>query len=69
MFLSQLRLAVHHIIGLKVQLSDYLSRNSFDERLGQSSEELAKETFAKIDVQLDLFMKTTQQQWKWGKEH
>ena len=50
------------------ELSDYLSRNSFDERLGQSSEEMAKDAFAKMDVQLDLFMKTTQPQNKWGKE-
>ena len=35
-FLSQLRLAVHYIEGLKNELRDYLSRNSFDERLGQS---------------------------------
>ena len=67
-FLSQLRLAVHHIQGLKNELSDYLSRNSFDERLGQSSEEMAEDAFAKMDVQLDLFMKTTQPQNKWGKE-
>ena len=39
-----------------------------DERLGQSSEEMAKDAFAKRDVQLDLFMKTTQPQKKWGKE-
>ena len=32
--LCQLRLAVHHIEGLKNELSDYLSCNSFDERLG-----------------------------------
>ena len=56
------------IQGLKNELSDYLSHNSFDERLGQSSEEMAKDAFAKMDVQLDLFMKTTQPQNKWGKE-
>ena len=67
-FLSQLRLAVHHIQGLKNELSDYLSRNSFEERLGQSSEEMAKDAFAKMDVQLDRFMKTTQPQNKLGKE-
>ena len=68
-FLSQLRLAVHHIQGLKNELSDYLSRNSFDERLGQSSEGMAKDAFAKMDVQLDLFMKTTQPQNKWGRRN
>ena len=67
-FLSQLRLDVHHNQGLKNELSDYLSCNSFDERLGQSFEEMAKDAFAKMDVQLDLFMKTTRPQKKWGKE-
>ena len=67
-FLSQLRLAVHHIQGLKNELSDYLSRNSLDERLGQSSEEMAKDAFAKMDVQLDLFIKTSRPQKKWEKE-
>ena len=67
-FLSQLQIAVRHIQGLKSELSDYLSRNSFDERFGQSSSEMAKDAFAKMDVQLDLFMKTTQPQNKWEKE-
>ena len=66
-FLSQLRLTVHHIQGLGNELSNELGRNSFDDRLGQSSEELARDALAKIDVQLDLFMKTTQPQRKWGK--
>ena len=57
-----------HIQGLKNELSDYLSRNSFDERLGLSSAEMAKDALAKMDVQLDLFMKTTQPQKTWGKE-
>ena len=67
-FLSQLRLAVHHIQGPQNGLSDFLSRNSFNERLGQSSEEMAKDAFVKMDVQLHLFMKTTQPQKKSGKE-
>ena len=67
-FMSQPRLAVHHIQGLKNELSDYLSGNSFDERLGQSSEELAKDAFTKMDVQLDLLMNTAQPQKKWGEE-
>ena len=58
-FLSQLQLAVHHMQGLNNELSNYLSRNSFDKPLGQSSEEMAKDVFAKMDVQLHLFMKTT----------
>ena len=67
-FLPQLRLAVHKIQGLKNELSNYLSRNSLNESLGQSSVEMAKDTFAKMDMQLDLFTKTTQPQKKWGKE-
>ena len=67
-FLSQIRLAVHHLQGPKNELSGYPSRTSFDGRLGQSSEEMAKDVFAKMDVQLDLFMNNTQPQNKWGKE-
>ena len=67
-FLSQQRLAVHHIQGLKNEPTDYLSRNALNERLGQSSEEMAKDVFANMDVQLGLFIKTTQRQKKWGKE-
>ena len=67
-FLPQRRLAAHHIQGLKNELSDYMSRNSINERFGQSSEELAKDAFAKMDVQLDLYMTSTQLQRKWRKE-
>ena len=37
-FLSQLRLHMHHIQGLKNELSDYLSRTNFHERLQVKSE-------------------------------
>ena len=39
-------------------MGDYISRNNFDALLGGSSEALAKETFQRIDVQLDLSMRT-----------
>ena len=39
-------------------MADYISRNSFDALLGESSEALAKEAFQRMDVQLDLSMRT-----------
>ena len=57
-YLSQLRLIVHHIPGIKNELSDYISRNNFDALIGESSEALAKEAFQRMDVQLDLSMRT-----------
>ena len=53
-FLSQLRLHIHHTQGLRNELSDYLSRTKFDERLQVKSEDLSKETFQRMDTQLDL---------------
>ena len=57
-YLSQFRLIVHHIPGIKKELSDYISRNNFDALIGGSSEALAKEAFQRMDVQLDLSMRT-----------
>ena len=57
-YLSQFRLTVHHIQGIKNDMADYISRNNFDALLGESSEVLAKEAFQCIDVQLDLSMRT-----------
>ena len=56
--LSQFRLTVHHIRGIKNELSDYISRNDFDALIGESSEALAKEAFQLMNVQLDLSMRT-----------
>ena len=39
-------------------MADYISRNNFDALLGESSEALAKEAFQRMDVQLDLSMRT-----------
>ena len=57
-YLSQFRFTVHHIPGIKNELSDYISRNNFDALIGESSEALPKEAFQRMDVQLDLSMRT-----------
>ena len=59
-YLSQFRLTDHHIPGTKNELSDYRSRNNFDALIGESSEALAKEAVERIDVQLDLSMRTVE---------
>ena len=57
-YLNQFRLSVHHIQGIKNELADYISRNNFDALLGESSELLAKVAFQRMDVQLDMSMRT-----------
>ena len=57
-YLSQLRLTVHHIPGIKNELFDYISRSNFDALIGESSEAHPKEAFQRMDVQLDLSMRT-----------
>ena len=54
----EFRLTVHHIPSIKNELSDYISRNNFDALIGERSEALAKESFQRMDVQLDLSMQT-----------
>ena len=39
-------------------MADYISRNNFNALLGESSEAFAKEAFQRMDVQLDLSMRT-----------
>ena len=55
-YLSQLRLTVHHIQGVKKECADYISRNNFDALIDARSEALAKEPFSRMDVHLDLNM-------------
>ena len=55
-YLSQLRLSVHHIQGVKNECADYISRNNFDDMIGARSKELAREAFSRMDVHLDLNM-------------
>ena len=57
-YLSQFRLTVDHIQGIKNEMAYYISRNNFDALLGESSEVLAKEAFQRMDFQLDLSMRT-----------
>ena len=57
-YLSQFRLTVHHIPGIKNELSVYILRNNFDALIGESSVALAKEAFQRMNVQLDLSMRT-----------
>ena len=52
-YLRQFRLTVHHIPGIKGELSDYISGNNFDALIGDSSE-----AFQRTDVQLDLSLRT-----------
>ena len=53
-YLSQLRLSVHHIEGVKNKCADYISRNNFDSMIGGRSDELAKDAFSRMNVHLDL---------------
>ena len=57
-YLSPFRLTVDHIQGMKNQMADYISRNNFEALLGESSDGLGKEAFQRMDVQLDLSMRT-----------
>ena len=64
--LSQFRLTVHHIRGIKNKMADYTSCNNLDALLGKSSEVLAKEAFQRMDVQTDLSMRTAGVQEGWS---
>ena len=44
--------------GRKNEIADYISHNKFDALLGESSGALAKDAFKRMDVQLDLSMRT-----------
>ena len=49
-YVSQLRLTLHHIQGVKNECANYISRNNFDDLIGARSEALAKEVFSRMDV-------------------
>ena len=57
-YLSHFMLIVHHIQGIKNEMTDYISRNIFDALLDEPLEALAKEMLQRMDVQLDLSMRT-----------
>ena len=54
--MSQVRLSVHHIQGVKHECADYISRNNFTDMIGVMCVEPAKEAFSRMDVHLDLNM-------------
>ena len=56
LFLTQFHLVIKHILGSKKEMCEVLSRHNFDERVGEKTEELAREAFQRMDVQLDLAM-------------
>ena len=56
LFLSQFSLRAFHLPGIKNELCDYLSRNAFQEMTDVNFETLAREAFAKMDTQIDLWM-------------
>ena len=58
-YLSQLRVSVHHIQGVKKECAHYISRNNFADMIGARSEELAKGAFSRMNVHLDLNMTTS----------
>ena len=47
------QLSVHHIQGVKNKSADYISRNNFEDLICAGSEELAKDAFSRMDVNLD----------------
>ena len=65
-YLSQFRLTVHHMPGIKNELSDYISCNNFNALIGESSEALAREAFQRMHIQLDLSMRTAGMLEGWG---
>ena len=54
--LSQRRLSLHNIQGVINECAEYISRNNFDDMINARSEELAKDAFSRIDVNLELKM-------------
>ena len=49
-YLSQFRLTVHHIPGIKNELPDYILGSNLDALIGESSGALAREAFQRMDV-------------------
>ena len=59
-YLSQFRLTVHHMPGMKNELSDYISRNDFDAVIRLSFKVPAKEASQRMVIQLELSMRTAE---------
>ena len=67
-FLSQLRLTIFHLPGVKNELCDYLSRELFNEKYSTDIEAIAKEAFQRMDVHLDLRLEALDKEDEWRKE-
>ena len=65
-YLSQFRLKIEHIPGLKNEFCDWLSRLDFDHKFDFEFEKLAHEAFERMDSQLDLSMRTFTDQCQCG---
>ena len=55
-YLSQLRLSVHHIQGVKNECADYISRNNFNDMNGARFDVPCKEALIRMDVHVGLNM-------------
>ena len=53
-YVSQLTLKVYHIQGIKNMNGEFIRRKNFDALIGTTSEALAREAFAHMDVLLSL---------------
>ena len=47
---------MHHIQGVKSECAGYIRRHNFNDVIGASSNDLAKEGFSCMDIHLDLNM-------------
>ena len=56
LYLSQFRLKLYHLPGLKNELCDFLSRQAFDEKIDMQFEKLVEQAFVRMDCQLDLML-------------
>ena len=70
-FLTQFKLNIKNLPGIKNELCDFTSRHNFDARLGDSSEQLARDAFQRMDIHLDLCMSKVDivHTWKWWDFH
>ena len=57
-YLSSFNLTVNHTQGIKNDTAGYTSRNNFHALLGESLEALARAALQRMDVRLDLSMRT-----------
>ena len=51
--MTQFRLVIKHIPGVKNEFCDWLSRAQFDSKVGQNFDQIAQEAFDKMDTAID----------------